>query len=189
MAQDDAATATAEAPEEAPAAEETSESKGRRFKLGGQKTKLLVLLLVVMAGEAGAIYWFLPGPANQPQASGDGDADSLNVDDVELVEVELGQFNVTNRKAAPGSVLHISFTLFAVVAKDQQVAFDLAANTEHKARVRQAVDKVVRSSNLDDISDPSLSTIKRLIREEINKVLRKSYVVEVVIDGFKTLEQ
>ena len=56
-------------------------------------------------------------------------------------------------------------------------------------RVRQAVVKVARSSNREDLEDPNLSTMKRLIREEINKVLRKSFIIEVVISDFRTMEQ
>ena len=76
-----------------------------------------------------------------------------------------------------------------VTAHGQDVAFETAANQHHNARVRQAVLKVARSASLEDLNDPNLTTIKRQLREEINKVLRKSYVTEVVISDFKTMEQ
>jgi hypothetical protein len=59
----------------------------------------------------------------------------------------------------------------------------------HTARIRQAVNKIVRSSSLEELNDPSLGTIKRLTREEINRLLRKSYVSEVVITDVRIIEQ
>ena len=59
----------------------------------------------------------------------------------------------------------------------------------HSARVRQLVNQIVRRSSLEDLNDPNLSTIKRLIRQEVNRLLRKSYVIEVVISDIRTMEQ
>jgi flotillin len=42
----------------------------------------------------------------------------------------------------------------------------------HTARIRQAVNKIVRSSSLEELNDPNLGTIKRLVREEINRLLK-----------------
>ena len=56
-------------------------------------------------------------------------------------------------------------------------------------RVREKVNKIVRSSNLDELNDPNLGTIKRLIKEDINRLLRKTYVVEVIITDMRVMEQ
>jgi hypothetical protein len=42
---------------------------------------------------------------------------------------------------------------------------------------------------MEDLSDSSLSTLKRLAREEINRVLRQSYVVSIVFNDYKTIQQ
>jgi hypothetical protein len=39
------------------------------------------------------------------------------------------------------------------------------------------------------MNDPNLGTIKRLIREEINRLLQKTYVIEVVITDVRIMEQ
>jgi flagellar basal body-associated protein FliL len=143
-----------------------------------------VLLLVVSSGMAGTFLVLLNDGETPP------DELALTADEESnAVEVTVDSFSTTNSRAAPGSVIHLTFKLTAVVAAGQDIAFENAANQHHNARVRQAVLKVARSASLEDLNDPNLTTIKRQLREEINKVLRKSYVNEVVISDFKTMEQ
>ena len=152
---------------------------GKPAVLGG-------LMLAVMLIEFGVLYFLLPGAATDPAAAAEVAAAEEASD---AVEVNIDSFSTTNGRAAPGSVVHISFKLVALVAAGEGAAFDAAANTDHKARVRQAVYQVARSASLDDLNDPGLTTIRRKLREHINKVLRKSYLTEVVISDFKTMEQ
>ncbi len=143
-----------------------------------------VLLLVVSAGMAGTFLVLLSDDETAH------DELALTADEgSDAVEVTVDSFSTTNSRAAPGSVIHLTFKLTAVVSSGQDIEFEHAANQHHNARVRQAVLKVARSANLEDLNDPNLTTIKRQLREEINKVLRKSYVTEVVISDFKTMEQ
>ena len=166
----------------------------RRFDFRSKKLKIVALLLVVMAVQAGVMYQFLPQRALSHGKSGNGEDPSQTPDpeqtnsNVPTAEVSISTFSCTNSRASTGTI-HVTFELVAIVASDQELNFDQAANGVHKHRVRQAIVKVARSSSLDDLSDPNLSTMKRLIREEINKVLQKSYVIEVVISDFKTMEQ
>lgn len=157
-----------------------------------RKLQIAALLAVVMLAEAGVMYFLIPAPANA-DAGTDAGAELAGDESaglaVESVEVEIGSFSVTNSRATDGSIWHIGFNLYAVVPRAKQQEFIHAANDVHKARVRQAVVQVARSSNLDDLSDPGLNTIKRLLKEVINKVLQKSYITEVVISEFKTIEQ
>jgi len=157
---------------------------------------LAVILLVVMAAEAGLLLLFLPGPASTgTEEGGHGDhgghgaTASAGGAEPEAVEVLIDSFSMTNGRAAPGATIHVTLKVTAVVPSAQQMAFEHAANQEHNARVRMAVDKVVRSASLDDLNDPNLTSVRRQIREEINKVLHKSYVTDVVISNYKTMEQ
>ena len=163
----------------------------RRFGLRERHLKVLGLLVIVMAVEAAGIYLLIPAPAaSATGAESEAGSSTPAAELSDTVEVPIDPpFNVTNSRAAPGSIIHITFRLVAVVSGRQQTAFADAVNVIHSARVRQAIVKVARSSSMEDLSDPELSTLKRLIREEINKVLRKSYVIEVVISDFKTMEQ
>lgn len=167
------------------------EAPGNRPRSGGRKLKILALLLTVMAVEGAGIYLLIPSPSTTASDEKPAEPEETAKTGVaHTVEVPIEPVvNVTNSLAAPGSIIHVTFKLVAVVPRDQQLSFEDAANVEHNARVRQAIVKVARSANMDDLSDPELSTLKRLIREEMNKVLRKSYVNEIVISDFKTMEQ
>ena len=161
---------------------------------GGNLVRIAVLLVIVMAVEAGVFYFLglfststsdnAASLGTEAQAGGE-EAD----DEQDIVEIEIDSFNVTNRKAIPDSVVHITFKLIAVVSVNNGDDFDQAANKTYKGRVRQAIVMVTRSSGIEDLDDPNLGRMKRLIREQVNKVLRKSYVIEIVISDFKTMEQ
>ncbi|QDT39049.1 flagellar basal body-associated FliL family protein [Stratiformator vulcanicus] len=177
-----------EGQDQSTAAEPAEEKKAS----GGLLSNPMILggiLVTMMAAEAAVLYIVLPSPSSA--AAGVEDDEFAAEDDggVRPVEAEVDNFSSTNSRAAPGSVIHLTFKLTALVAESQKTAFEQAANEDNKARVRQAVIKVARSASLEDLNDPSLTTFKRLIREEINKILRKSYIIEVVINDFKIMEQ
>lgn len=167
-------------------------------KKWGKPLKIGLILLLVMAVEVGATYMLMPdgsGAAGKPGSHDEGGHDApvlaetdLHASTEETTEVDLGEFTCTNGVAAPGMVIHVDFKLVGIVARTLQTQLE-ETQKEHEARLRQAVIKVSRSSSLNDLNDPGLGTLKRKIREEINKVLHKSYIIEVVISDFKTIEQ
>ncbi|MBI1315038.1 hypothetical protein GC176_27420 [bacterium] len=162
----------------------------------GGMLKVMINVALAMVGEA-ALFFFLgigsnaSGPELSAAESQAGKEDEERRDDEQdaLAEVEIHTFNVTNNTAAADSIIHISFKLYALVAADQKSAFDRAANEENKARVREAVERIARGATVEDLNDPAAGTLKRLLREEINKVLKQSYIVEVVLSDFKTMQQ
>ncbi len=173
-------------------AEETSEKKPGL--LANKKVKVIGLVLIVMFVEAIGMYFLLPSPS----VAGEGTTESLiadaeeatgSGDQIDIEEVEIGKFNTTNSIAAPGSTIHVSFTLVAIVSQENAEAFKTSVKEKYNWRVKQAVSKVVRSASLEDLNAASLSTINRLIREEINKVLGKSYVIKVVLGEPSTMAQ
>ncbi|MBI3865643.1 MAG: hypothetical protein HY290_27535 [Planctomycetia bacterium] len=106
----------------------------------------------------------------------------------EFAEVTLGDYSFSNSTAVPGIIIHVDFKLSAVATS--KMASSLESQLKiHQMRVREKVNKIVRSSNLDELNDPNLGTIKRLIKEDINRLLRKSYVVEVIITDMRVMEQ
>lgn len=107
----------------------------------------------------------------------------------QFAECEMDAYNVTNRQAAADITLEIRFKLVAVVATEQHSTFEHLAKTELKARVRESVEKLIRKASIEDLYDPSLGVIKRHIREEINRVLRQTYVTDIILSEYKTLER
>ena len=108
---------------------------------------------------------------------------------LKLVEVEVHDFSVTNTIAATDTVVHISFKVHALLAIDQETGFKEKITASHKVRVRESIETIFRSATMEDLTDSSLSTLKRLVREEINRVLRQSYVVSIVFNDYKTIQQ
>lgn len=178
------ATAT-EAPE-APAASSAPAPPRRGGKL------LLILSIVGVIVTIQVVLTLLLMPKAQTEKAEPKEAQKAEseavVDEAEHAEVNLGDFNCTNNTAAPGVVIHLDFKLTAITSPKQESTLQGLLKS-HQARIRQIVGKIVRSSNLEDLNDPNLGTIKRLVREEVNRLLRKSLITEVVVIDVRHVEQ
>lgn len=192
MATDLAEDTELDEPDAPESSEEQAEPSGG-FKLTGQKLKVVVLLLVVMGVQMAVGYMLLPAPASTSMEteddSTDGSSETPDASEVDTVEVDLGSYNPTNSRGPAGSVIHVSFNLTAIVASNNKEDLKKAVQDTHGARIRAAVIRVIRSSNLEDLNDPDFNVIKRKIRSEINKVLQKTYINEVVLDRIRLMPQ
>ncbi len=159
---------------------ETDESAAAPKPKGGL-LKIVVIVLAVVVVQGVATYFLLPVPEEKEELPTESP-------DAEVVEVPIDKFSTTN-SSAEGQRVHITVEVVAIVAADQQHVFDEAANTKHKARVRMAVNKVIRSANTAELGEPGWNTMRRRMREDVNKLLRKSYVVEIVFPHYQTVEQ
>jgi len=162
-------------------------------KSGNGKMKILILIVVAMLGEAGLFFFLGVGSSGASDATTtetmSGEDGPQPDEEEELVEVEVHDFSVTNTAAAADTVIHISFKVHALLAIDQENGFKEKITASHKVRVRESIETIFRSATMEDLTDSSLSTLKRLVREEINRVLRQSYVVNIVFNDYKTIQQ
>lgn len=166
---------------------------------GGFMKKIIivgVLLMMVMGMQFGILMYFFSGTSNAEPADVDGAlpeqpaiGDPSNPGLGNTTEVEVGDFVCTNAVAAQGHSVHITFRLVAIVPSSMSDQFGTVAKKENKFRVREVVDHIIRSSERPDLNDPSLDMIKRRIKEDINKILGKSYINKVIIADFKLMEQ
>jgi len=165
------------------------------------RKKLLIgsIVMVVVAVQAIVTWLLLPHSgttsAGQKPVEKDHAAASAHEDDHpaeisegDVAEVALGDFSFSNGMAVPGVILHVDFKLAAVTSAKQAASLEAQVKL-HERRIRQAVNKIVRGSNLEELNDPNLLAIKRSIRDEVNRVLRKSYINELVISDVRTIEQ
>ena len=191
----------AEAPK-AHAEQHDSSSAGK----GKSKKKLLIgaIVLVVVLVQGVVTYLLIPHASSsdaghKPAEKEHGAAAAHEPDhghhghdaephEGDVAEVSLGNFSFSNGVAVPGVILHVDFKLTAITAAKQAASLESQVKV-HDARIRQAVNKIVRGSNLEELNDPNMHAIKRSIREEVNRLLRKSYVNEVVITDIRTIEQ
>ncbi len=146
-------------------------------------------VVAAMALEAVVFLILMPSPAPQAAAETATPAEETpeKMTESETKEEPIGeQFNCTNNREE--SIVHLRFKVMAVVKSGQEVPFR-EMNTAYKARIRQAIEKIARNATREDFDDPSLNTLRRLIREEVNKVLGKSFVMDSVIYDFSMIEQ
>jgi flagellar FliL protein len=164
-----------------------------------RKAKLLIFAALVVAVECAVAYLYLPGVAeatDMPAPPPKPKAHALPVPDEKSaeshhegqVERELGQFSVTSFQPATSTALRIDFTLYATIAAEDGEHFDLAM--EHsRHRIRDQIIVIVRSCDLDDLTDAGLGLIKRRILEKTNHTLGKQYVKAVFFSDFSFIEQ
>lgn len=159
------------------AAEEPAKKGGL---LKSKKAKVLILVLVVMTAEAAGMWIFFGG-------SGGGGSDAAELEDpadVETIEVNLGEFRAQNATAIAGSQMQITFTIIADVAESQAAEFEQLAKRKHNGAVWSLVQRAGANASLDELNDPSIRVLRRTIREDINKLLGKSYVRQVHLIKF-----
>ncbi len=184
------------APEAPPTEDGHGEAEAKPAKSG--KMKFIAIIMAAMIVEAGVFFVVGFGSGgHEAEAAVEGGehgeekkaAEPPPAPPTNFVESELDGYSITNRLAAADTTLQVSFKLYALVAADQKSAFETAAREDNKARVREAVERLIRTSTLDDLNDPALSSLKRQIREEVNRILRQSYVSEIILSEYKTIER
>ncbi|MAT16741.1 MAG: hypothetical protein CMJ46_15900 [Planctomyces sp.] len=170
---------------------ESSGSTGKLIKIGG-------LLAVVLGLQVIVVWWLLSRPTVPATELTPGEEieNAISTEDtvggvssVTDKEVEIDTFNCTNTSAIDEGVVHVSFHLSATTNPSNEVDFQLAVTNTAERRVKEAVERVARNAPYEDLKDPNLNSIRRQLKDEINKVLRKSYVNEVQITEFKIIEQ
>jgi flagellar basal body-associated protein FliL len=184
--------ATAPAAGAAPAATDAGAAPKKKL-LSGKKIKLIVIVVAVIALPAIGAALLLPkghaaatgeGSAEGGQAHGE-ESHSAKSDNV--VEVEVGSFSVSV-EPDDSQMWNVSFKLFATISSASQSPF-ADASERFKARLRQAVVKVVRMSSIKDLRDPQLDLMKREMKSQLNNVLPEPYIQEVVVSEIRVMQQ
>ena len=175
------------------------DASGATQPAGGNSTKLLIFGALIL-GIAGATI--VLESALVPQRSGshagrkreDSEQTSSHTEPMdksagdEFAEVALGDFSFSNRTALRGVITHVDFRL-AALASLRHVSTLESQIKSNQGRIREAINKIVRNCNLDELNDPNLGAIKRLVREELNELLGKKLIVELLINDIRIIQQ
>jgi len=179
-------------PAQAPAAAAETAAPAKKKLLSSKKVKLIAIVAGVMILPAIGAALLLPKghAAATGEQSGEGathadDAHSQKSENV--VEVEVGSFSVSV-EPDDAQMWNISFKLFATISTDSQSHFS-DASERYKARLRQAVVKVVRMSSIKDLRDPQLELMKRELKSQLNNVLPEPYIQEGVVSEIRVMQQ
>ncbi len=159
-------------------------------RFGGKRLITVSIVLGIMAALSGVAAVLLPkGATNQASGESGGEhADEIRTEKPEsLVEAEIGKFSVSI-DTTDGMAWNVRFTLVAAVAPHSQTHFSEAVEGPYRARVRQAVVKVVRMSTIENLRDPQLDLLKRSLRTEINNTLPEPYIKEVIVSEISMMQ-
>ncbi|HXY33407.1 MAG TPA: flagellar basal body-associated FliL family protein [Planctomycetaceae bacterium] len=175
----------------APAPAEAAPAPKKKL-LSGKRVKLIAIVAGVMILPAVGAALLLPkghaaGTGEQSSEGGTSSAESHSQKAENLVEVEVGSFSVSV-EPDDAQMWNVSFKLFATVSSDVQSHFTDASD-RYKARLRQAVVKVVRMSSIKDLRDPQLDLMKRELKSQLNNVLPEPYIQEVVVSEIRVMQQ
>ena len=188
---DELPLAMTQTPAQAPAAAAETAAPAKKKLLSGKKVKLIAIVAGVMILPAIGAALLLPkGHAATGEQSAEGgthaeDAHSQKSENV--VEVEVGSFSVSV-EPDDAQMWNISFKLYATISNDSQSRFS-DSSERYKARLRQAVVKVVRMSSIKDLRDPQLELMKRELKSQLNNVLPEPYIQEVVVSEIRVMQQ
>lgn len=99
------------------------------------------------------------------------------------VEVDLGEFRVTRPGQSDDVIFLVKFHIYGVLHEQEQTKFDdvLAGRLQ---RMRDAVLSVIHKSELEQLSDPSLDTVKTDLIAAINRVLENDCLRDVAFSTF-----
>jgi flagellar basal body-associated protein FliL len=181
-----------QAPAQAPAAAAGATAPAKKKLLSGKKVKLIAIVAGVMILPAIGAALLLPKghAASSGEKSSEGGThgeESHSLKSENLVEVEVGSFSVSV-EPDDAQMWNVSFKLFATITTDSQSHF-ADASEKYKARLRQAVVKVVRMSSIKDLRDPQLDLMKRELKSQLNNVLPEPYIQEVVVSEIRVMQQ
>lgn len=164
--------------------EADGEKKSRGSLLGNKKIKILALLVLVMGVEAGAMLLLLPA-ASSKGSSGTGEKEEADEDEETMV-VEIGKFQYPNKRAAAAPT-YVKFTLKAKIAKSQEVDFLQKAKKDYEAEVHEVVQSIILAADAPELEDPMHVAICNKLREEINKIIKKSYIKRIILNDWSAV--
>ena len=147
-----------------------------------------------------AVWMMLPDPESiaedvrreireKAKENGVGEEDILDLGDAgPLVEIELGDFNVSIHQASSNTTLYVNCKIMGCVKEDDQSAFEKMLAT-NKNRLRERILVELRSADPADIAEPGLGLIKRRILEKSNRLFEKPYLRSIVISEYNYFNQ
>jgi hypothetical protein len=98
-------------------------------------------------------------------------------------EVNLGSYHIVSFNPKTGKSLSVDFELFGTVLANEKPEFE-HLYAAHEKRISEQITIAVRGLQSEDLSDPGLGLIKRIILEKTNRALGKPLVREAVISQF-----
>lgn len=103
-------------------------------------------------------------------------------------EVTLGTYHIVSFNPKTGASLSVDFELFGTVLAEEEPEFAHLYEA-HEKRISEQITIAVRGLQAEDMADPGLGLIKRIILEKVNRALGKTLVREAVFSEFSFIER
>ena len=155
--------------------------------LGQVLIALVFLRSVPDASPSAAAAEAVPAaPAAEPKHEAAHDAHGGHEEHNVETEVDLGTFSLTV-SVAQAKPLLLSFHLYGTLNEAKHAEFTARYEAQHH-RLRQEVLVLMRGTDMDMLTDPDLTELKKLLLARINRLLGKASLNDIVISDFATLE-
>lgn len=100
----------------------------------------------------------------------------------------LGEFNMSAFQPLSSTTIRIDFKLWGIVAVDETGDFREQYDANEN-RIREQILIIMRSADIDDLSEAGLGLIKRKILDKTNHLLSKPFLQSVHFSNFSFVEQ
>jgi flagellar basal body-associated protein FliL len=159
---------------------------------------LLLMLAGVVIAETVVAYFLLPSPnkvTSEVQAAMEETIpeelpydlyepdEKSNMKREEQLEVDLGEFTLTENDSASNTTSRLQIHFWALVDKDKEEDF-LALFEERKNRIRASILEILRARSSKELKDPKLGLITNRILVKINSILGEPYVDNIIYTDF-----
>ncbi len=103
-------------------------------------------------------------------------------------EVTLGTYHIVSFNPKTGASLSVDFELFGTVLAEEEPEFAHLYEA-HEKRISEQITIAVRGLQAEDMADPGLGLIKRIILEKTNRALGHPLLKEVLFSKFNFVER
>lgn len=103
-------------------------------------------------------------------------------------EVDLGEYSIMASDPASSTMLMVDFHIFGTISTNDTDQFE-ALFEENRHRIRNEVIIIVRSAEMEDLTDASLGLLRRKIQEKTNNLLGAPLMREIIFSKFSFIEQ
>ncbi|HYO24508.1 MAG TPA: hypothetical protein VEQ85_06115 [Lacipirellulaceae bacterium] len=128
------------------------------------------------------------GPGHGPGHGETHDDEHAGAHGQHAREVTLGTYHIVSFNPKSKKSLSVDFELFGTVLEPEEAEFS-HLYTAHEKRISEQITIAVRGLQAEDLTDPGLGLLKRIILEKTNRALGKPLVREAVISQFSFIER
>lgn len=155
------------------------------------KSKLPLKMIIVMASvfliEGGVIsmFWMMRGGPDPAEATSSiGQTQEYSREG--LAEIQLAEsFQVDNYMKGSSTRTMVTLEVFASYlegeGEDSNVEKVTLLVEKHRSEIRDRIRTIVASAKPNDLTDPNLEVIKRIIKSEIEKIIGEDYLQEILL--------